>query len=1127
MEVHLRRNFKRFFIVPILVLSLGMGLVNCSEQPAKALTDLETGFITPPDSAKPRVWWHWMSGNVSKAGIKADLLWMKRVGVGGFQNFDAGLASPQIVDKRLVYMTPEWKDAFLFTTKLADSLGLEMAIAGSPGWSESGGPWVTPAQAMKKFVWSETRVAGGQPFKGILPKPPMTTGTFQNIAIKRSEKAAPIPEYYADASVVAYRVPENDIPISELKPKVTSSGGKFDLASLTDGDLEKTTFLPEAKPGEKSWIQFEFAKPEAIQSFAIVMQGGSRRYNGSNNNSQAFESSDDGRQFNTVSQFKRGESPQNTTTFSPVKARFFRVTFIAPLPPKKDDGSASGNRRSAAPAGRQIAELVLYNVARVNRFEDKAGFSAKAELYSLATPAVSAADVVNKNEVVDLTSNMQPDGTLTWTPPAGRWVVIRLGYSLTGKENHPASPEATGLEVDKLSADHCKAYFTEYLRQYKDATGGLMGKKGLKYIITDSWEAGTLNWTDKMMTDFKTRRGYDILPWLPVLTGHIVESAEASDKFLWDFRKTIGDLTAVNHYDQLTTLLHEQGMGRYTESHESGRAYVVDGMEVKRTADIPMSATWTPRIVGSNTIQTVHKADVRESASVAHIYGQNLVAAESMTAIGTPWAWSPESLKPTADMELASGLNRFVIHCSVHQPVFDKLPGLGLGPFGQWFTRNETWAEEAGAWTTYLARSSFMLQQGKFVADVAYFYGEDNNITALFSDKLPDVPSKYNYDFVNADIVANILSVNTNGEIITPSGMTYRLLALDANSKYMSLTVLRKINEMVQAGASLVGAKPEMTPSLSDNQDEFKTITDKLWGAGTGENKSAKGKVYAGQTIAEALALMKVTPDFEYTINQDSTDLLFVHRKLDDADIYWVNNRKNKVENLDATFRITGKAAEIWHPETGLIEDASYSIAEGHTKVSLKMEPNDAIFVVFRKKAKSSAVALKQPVETQLAVIEGAWNVSLQPKIGKTENIVLNELTSWSENTDPGVKYFSGTGNYTKTIQAPADWFKEGSQIWLDLGSVKNLAEVVINGKSSGIVWKTPFRVNVTASLKQGENMVEVKVTNLWVNRLIGDQQKGTKTKITYTTQDFYEANSPLLPSGLLGPVKFVNLTAN
>jgi len=419
-----------------------------------------------------------------------------------------------------------------------------------------------------------------------------------------------------------------------------------------------------------------------------------------------------------------------------------------------------------------------------------------------------------------------------------------------------------------------------------------------------------------------------------------------------------------------------------------------------------------------------------------------------------------------------------------------------------------------------------MLQQGKFVADIAYFYGEDNNITAPFRDTLPDVPSSYNYDFVNADIVENILSVNNEGQLITPSGMNYRLLALDNNNKYMTLKVLRKIHKLVQAGACVVGAKPLMSPSLADDQAEFKTIAGQLWGAGTGEINYGKGKVYAGFTISEALTSMKIMPDFEYAIGKDSTNLLFVHRKLDDIDIYWVNNRKTKVENLDATFRINGKAPEIWHPETGLIEDASYTINDGRVTVSLKMEPNDAQFVVFRKKAKSSSLTLKQPVENQLALIYGAWDVTLQSKFGTTKQIVLNELTSWSENTDLDVKYFSGTGSYKKTIQSNANWFKEGSQIWIDLGTVKNLAEVVVNGKSLGIVWKTPFRINMSKAIKEGTNTLEIKVTNLWVNRLIGDMQPDVTNKMTYTTMEFYQAESPLQTSGLLGPVKIVSFNA-
>jgi hypothetical protein len=698
-------------------------------------------------------------------------------------------------------------------------------------------------------------------------------------------------------------------------------------------------------------------------------------------------------------------------------------------------------------------------------------------------------------------------------------VVLRFGYSLTGARNSPASPEATGLEVDKLNKGFVKAYFDNYLGQYKNTVGDLMGKRGLRYVITDSWEAGVQNWTDDMFAEFAKRRGYDMHPWLPVLAGRVVENAEASDRFLWDFRKTIGDLTTENHYDQITASVHERGMGRYTESHESGRAFIGDGMEVKRNADIPMSAMWTPR--APNDEQIGYSADIRESASVAHIYGQNLVAAESLTASGGAWSWSPETLKPTADKELANGLNRFVIHTSVHQPLTEKAPGLGLGPFGQWFTRLETWAEIAKPWTTYLARSSYMLQQGKFAADVLYFYGEDSNITALFATKLPEVPAGYNYDFVNADALLNKLSV-TGGRIVTTTGMSYRLLALDPNSQHMSLSVLRKIRDLVNAGAAVAGPKPQESPSLSDNQSEFSIIADELWGPGSGERAAGKGKVYANLTIAQALALAEVAPDFEYSKPQADTSLLFLHRKLSDGEVYWVNNRVNRKENLDATFRVTGKVAEIWHPETGRIEPASYKIAAGRTSVALRLEPADAVFVVFRKPAVAPSRTVPVAAETALATVEGPWEVSFQADRGAPAKITLDRLSSWHENPDAGVKYFSGAGTYTKTIQAPAEWFKTGTRLWIDLGDTKNLAEVTVNGKPLGVLWKTPFQVDVTGTLKPGANTVQVKVTNLWVNRLIGDQQPDAAKKYTYTTQQFYRADSPLLPSGLLGPVRIV-----
>jgi hypothetical protein len=414
------------------------------------------------------------------------------------------------------------------------------------------------------------------------------------------------------------------------------------------------------------------------------------------------------------------------------------------------------------------------------------------------------------------------------------------------------------------------------------------------------------------------------------------------------------------------------------------------------------------------------------------------------------------------------GLNRFVIHTSVHQPVNDKVPGLGLGPFGQWFTRHETWAEIAQPWVSYLARSSYMLQQGKFVADIAYYYGEDSNITALFSSRPPDIPAGYSFDYVSADALLNKLSVQ-NGRIVTATGMSYSVLALDPRTRRMSLPVLRKIRDLVAAGGVVAGEKPEASPSLSDDAAEFRRIAGELWGG---------AKVHAGKTIAEVLASLQTPPDFEYTKPQPGTNLMFVHRRLADGDAYWVDNRGARVESVDATFRVQGKSPELWRPESGKSEPASYKVAAGRTSVPLRLEPFEAVFVVFRKPATAGSRTLPRRVETAVATIDGSWDLSFQAGRGAPAKIAVDKLGSWSESADEGVKYFSGTGTYTRTVQAPADWFKPGARLWLDLGSVKNLAEVTVNGKPAGIVCKTPFRVEVTSALKPGANTVEVKVTN-------------------------------------------------
>ena len=1089
---------------------------------------LKKGFQNPPSSARPRVWWHWMNGNITKEGIKLDLQWMHRIGIAGFQNFDAALDTPQVVEKRLAYMTPEWKDAFRYAIGLGDQFGMEMAIAGSPGWSETGGPWVPAPQGMKKYVWSETAIQGGKPFSGKIAQPPTITGPFQNIGLQRTESHTNA-QFYADAVVVAFREPASESSAKAAPAKITSSGDGLDAAMLSDGDLTNTTNVPVPEPGSQSWIQFEYPSPQTICSVTYVTTDPEEldaSVTGIAAPERMLEASDDGQSFRKVANLGGDEAPEHTISFTPVTAKYFRVTFKRIPPPAVPgwavgiDPSVFGLSASTKPTSYKVAELVLHPGPRVNHFEEKAAFVSTPGLYRYATPEVDTSNAIKTSDVIDLTAKMQPDGTLDWTPPEGKWVVLRIGYSLLGITNHPATPEATGLEVDKLDHRFVKDYFDQYLNSYMETVGAdEMGKKGIQYVINDSWEAGSQNWTDNMLGQFKRLRGYDAIPWLPVLTGRIVESAEASDRFLWDFRKTIADLIANEHYGQLEQTLHERGMGHYGESHEGGRAFVADGMEVKKFNEVPMSAMWTQR-PGVNKVQYGYNADDRESASVAHIYGQNIAAAESLTASAAPWAWSPATLKPTADQELLNGIDRFVIHESAHQPLVGKAPGLTLGSFGQWFNRNETWAEQAGPWIDYLARSSFLLQQGRFAADVVYFYGEDSNLTAIFADKAPDIQAGYGFDYINADALIHELSV-AGGNIVSKGGMQYKVLVLDPNSRHMSLPVLRAIHTLVQSGAMVAGPKPTDDPSLADDQSEFEKLASELFGGGSGERRVGKGTVYAGENLGDVVSALHLDPDFDYSGHNNDSDVEFVHRKLKIGDIYFVDNRSDHDESIDATFRVAGMQPELWHAETGTTEPVSFTMADGRTTVPLYLEPWGAVFVVFRKATVETSHAVPEMIETRIATVSGPWEVGFQPGRGARASITMDRLSDWSQSADPGVRYFSGIGTYTKTLQVSPNWFGKGAQLWLDLGDVKNLAVVTVNGKELGETWHAPYRVDVTSALKTGPNELTIKVVNAWVNRLIGDEQPGA-TKFTFADVKPYKADSPLLPSGLLGPVTVV-----
>jgi len=760
-----------------------------------------------------------------------------------------------------------------------------------------------------------------------------------------------------------------------------------------------------------------------------------------------------------------------------------------------------------------LAQLKLSSEPRVNLFEAKAGFEILPEYYDLDGNVGPDVGGIAPAQVIDLSDRMRPDGSLDWTPPNGHWRIVRLGYSLTGKVNHPATFEATGLEVDKYDRRAVRAYLEHYLGMYRDVVGPeLMGRRGVQALLTDSIEFGASNWTPGLLDHFKRLRGYDAKPFLPALTGAIVGSRQQTEAFLYDFRRTLGDLLASEHYGVVAEVAHEHGLKVYGESLEGTRVALGDDMQLRKYADYPMAALWT--FARDRFAKPSYLADMKGAASTAHFYGKTAVAAESLTSALTPWGHAPSDLRRIVDLEFASGINRPVIHTSVHQPLDDKQPGLSLSFFGQYFNRHETWAEMARSWVDYIARNSFLLQQGRDVADVAYFHGEDAPLTQVF----PDVPTRYAYDFVNSDMLLNGLQVK-GSEFTSPGGARYRVLYLGGSSARMTLPVLRRLAAFAEAGATIVGEAPKESPAYNENGDEYRALVKRLW-SGNASTEVGKGRVIASRDVEASLASLGVEPDLSLVNGAPDSQVLFVHRRLDDADIYFVNNRQNRPETFEGRFRVQGRTPELWRADTGSVEPLSYRTAGGVTVVSLEMDAEDSFFVVFRKPAAADSAQVQKPRSTPVLTIEGPWDVAFQPGRGAPAGTQLSALSSLSEQADPGIKYFSGVATYAKRISLPKG-VKPGQQLTLDLGQVGDVAEVLVNGRSAGTAWHAPYQVAIGHLLRAGSNDIEVRVANLWVNRLIGDAQSDAK-KITFVTIGTYRADAPLRPSGLMGPVRLL-----
>jgi hypothetical protein len=1109
------------------------GVSLCGAQ--AGISSLQEGFLHPPESAKPRTWWHWTGGNVTLTGITKDLEWMKSVGIGGEQMTDVSFGYGQTVPEKLIFETPAWLDAVRHAALESQRLGLEMSIFSSAGWSEAGGPWVRPEQAMKKLVWSETDVEGPSSFSARLPQPPDCDGPIRDQCIgngSRSPAARPLPTYYHDIAVLAYRTPAAADLVAQADPQVTSSAGPIDAQALLDDSLQTRVTIPAPADGSPAWIQFTFASPYTARAFSLGSHGGIPV--------GKLLASDDGTDFRTIAVLPGPQGYHGaqirTFAFPAVTARVFRLELTgAPLAP-----AAVIHSGPVLPAKQfTLTEAKLYSEALVNRWEDKGTYGSLMDTYlPVPTPPAAGDAEIAKSTIVDLTARMSADGTLHWDVPQGRWTILRFGFSLTGATNHPAMPTGFGLEVDKLNSQDVEDYFHGYMDPILHALGPLAGST-LRYMTMDSWEAGMQNWTDDMIHLFRERRGYDPTPYLPVLAGRVVENADVSDRFLWDYRRTLADLYAEGYYGTMEKMLRQHHMGSYAEASGVALEIPEDTLLNKSEVDIPMGEFW----VHALHPEPMYYVDVRGAASAAHVYGKPIVATESFTGGGYE---APYTLKKVADYWFAQGVNRLVFHTSAEQPL-DTKPGNVM--VGTNLNRNITWADEASPFMTYVARTSYLLQQGQYFADIAYLFPEGAPSTPPFwgPGLRPAPPSGYDFDWINTDILLHHTSVGADGRIQLSDGMNYRILVLPKTDQ-MTPEVLREIHELVADGAVVVGARPRRSPSLAGYPQadaEVNALATDLWGDmdGITDNRHTygKGQVIWGLPLEEVLSSMNVPRDFECNCSPQMA-INWIHRRADGAgvradrslsvgqriDIYYVSNGTDAEQAIDARFRVTGAVPRVWHADTGAIDPVSYSIADGFTTVPLRLAERESVFVVFEQSPSAHSATIPVMVPKPMAQITTPWDVKFPPNLGAPDRIHLTRLASWTEDARPGVKYFSGTAVYTTTFTAPASWFHAGQRLALDLGDVRDLAKITLNGKELGVLWKPPYRVDASAALRPGRNVLEVAVTNEWTNRIVGDRQLPPESRILPGDMEIppmmlhgpFAGPSEPLPSGLLGPVE-------
>jgi hypothetical protein len=1075
-------NFRLLILAGILSSIVGLSSAQTTLDPGKTpgIKDLAKSFKIPPDSAKTWVnmWWF---DKVTAEDITLHLEELKEKGIGGVTLIDLG----GMTDAK--FLSDSWKLLFQHLLKEADRLKMKVGLNVCEGWP-SGGRWISPGNSTWMTINSTLEIKGPQKFSAKLPDPPGKGQLYKDIIVQ--------------AFPVAAETTEN-------KPLITLNGNMEQLPNLLDGNYN-TGWKTEKI--DSPWIQIDFGSPKLVNWIWLEVAGTS-----------ILETSEDGKVFTKV--WSGYAMPWHNVVYEAVPAtiaRYFRIK----VPEKSFVRDFSlGTKEEVVRFAEMASKRGLGNPFGVTGTaqRDQMAF-VKQELVSLPDDKP-----LNYQKSINLTPKCAPDGTLTWDVPDGTWKIVRLGQTTTG------IPCSDGLLTDYLSKSATVQNF-DVLKDLIENAGSLAGKT-LKYLVEDNVEIdGIYSWTPGILEEFRKRRGYDATPYLAAMAGEIVGNVEITDRFLADVRRTIADCVADNHYEYWAALSHEKGIKVRAEAggQHHPRLLCNDGLLNQSKMDIPVAEFWANNFWKENQFdpQNHHSVEkkgwdegaqnlnAKQAACAAHLYGKKVVASEAFTDLSshTHWGNGPNDLILSANIAFCEGINSFTIHGSATSGAKDGKPGKAFAA-GTHFNQNITWwSMAAEPFLSYLNRCQFMLQQGLFVADVLYYNGDE--IPCYVPPKNID-PSRglgYDYDVCNTDILLNRLSVK-NGMIVLPDGMNYRMLVLPERPVF-SLAALQKIDELVSAGATILGPKPVRTNSLTgypQSEEQLKKIAEKLWI----QKKPGKGRVISDLTIREVLMKDGIVPDFSFSSENENDLFDYIHKKIGEKDIYFIINRRATTAHADFKFRIKGKQPEIWNPVNGETRKAALSTENDKTTtLPLDLAPYGSLFIVFEKplakgiSRKNEGNSLKfKP----LSSLEGSWKVSFDTIWGGPNSVLFDTLISWSARPEAPIKYFSGAASYSKTFDLPANP-GGAKRISLNLGSVKNVAEVWLNGKNLGVVWCEPFQVDITDAVKQTGNKLEVRVVNLWHNRLTGDARLPKEQRITKTNIAM-NPDAVLLDSGLLGPV--------